>query len=182
MAMTLPTIPQLPAGYVVQVADMNALANCATFLMTKPMARAYDGTGGQTIPATTETQVAYTAVNFDTDGMWAVGHPSRFTIQTPGFYKFNYSVITNGVTCRSQMTMVTGANNPQGAGVTPSSHLASSAVVNTMGGSSGGGVWPYYLWPLDYIYVTTYCNALASQWTSTSTTPGSCFSAEWMSM
>ena len=42
MAMTLPTIPQLPAGYVVQVADMNALANCATFLMTKPMARAYE--------------------------------------------------------------------------------------------------------------------------------------------
>src|SRR5216684_6734082 len=98
MTMTIPTVPYMPAGYVVQPSDMNALAACATFLLTKPVARIHDVTGSQAMDGSADIPavvINFTTVDIDTDGMWAAIHPERLTIQTQGFYKVRYGVNNN---------------------------------------------------------------------------------------
>ena len=69
MSMTIPKVPSLSAGYVMQLADLQALANAATFALTKPMASVIDETGSVAI-GTSPAPVQFTDAIFDTDGMW----------------------------------------------------------------------------------------------------------------
>lgn len=164
MAMTIPTIPTLPAGYVVQVADMNNLASCANFLYNKPVCRITDTTGAQTIAAGTTLSstnaIQFTSANFDPDGMWSSGSPKQLTIQTPGYYKVRYGVSVKCTTAATKMNagilMTTGANNPVGAGsVIPPAWASFSQMVSTndQAASFGSGVYPFYLYAGDIIQV-----------------------------
>ena len=134
MSMTIPTIPTMPAGYVVQAADMNNLAYGATFLLTKPIVRVRDAAGSQAVTVTF-TSVAFNTKDFDTDGMWSSGSNTLLTIQTPGFYKVSYAVdalaASTSVPMNTIVQVVTGANNPAGTGV---------SMPFCWGGASAGGV------------------------------------------
>src|SRR5690242_6464643 len=117
--MTIPTIPRLPAGYVVTETDLSNLSAAASFAINKPAAFIYDGTGGQAI-TTSFAAVTFTAAQFQTDSlMFQGGSPKRCYVQTPGWYKVCYSVNvgTVGGVFNTAVRSTTGANNPQGSGV-----------------------------------------------------------------
>ncbi len=166
MAMTIPTIPVLPAGYVAQVADMNNLSSMATFLLTKPMARVHDGVGTGTLTANASTVTTYSVKDFDTDGMWNVSSPTRLTIQTPGWYRVRYGVCitTASLVSNTYAIITTGANNPAGSGVItncwPGSCYGGAAA--TLHQVNVSGILPAYLYALDWISVSTYMNAAAT--------------------
>lgn len=46
MAMTIPALTPLPAGYIAQLSDFTAMAYGCTFLMNKPILRIQTLTGG----------------------------------------------------------------------------------------------------------------------------------------
>jgi hypothetical protein len=159
MTMTIPTLPVMPAGYVVQASDMNDLAYAATFLLTKPLCHV-TATGTQSV-TTSFVAIAYSIADINTDGMWSSGNTSLLTIQTPGFYKVTYSVDCVGTstayTTQTVVQCVTGANNPLGGGVSLLQCLPGygtggvSASVRTA--SHAEGIIPYYLYELDTVAV-----------------------------
>ena len=156
MTMTLPTLPALPAGYVATAADMNNLAYCATFALTKPITLAYDSAGSQSL--STATVMSWGAVKYDTDGMWSSGTPNRLTVQTSGWYKIRYNVVSTIASTgggNTYCTSTTGSNNPAGSGVTSSQCWPGySDVFTTSGGGAGAsGIWPFYLYQGDYVQV-----------------------------
>jgi hypothetical protein len=189
MTMTIPTIPSLPAGYIVTPADLNNLAYCCTFLYTKPIARIRDAAGGQSI-STSAISVNFATKDIDTDGMWSSSAPTKLTIQTPGWYKLRYAVaVTTGTTNRvnAQVKSTTGANNPQGSGVVSAAYwgaytYAASGNTEYAGAS---GVWPFYLYAGDSLSVL----ALTDNGVNTAVTApssgnngGSYFSLEYVSI
>lgn len=186
--MTIPTIPTLPAGYVVQLADLQNLAYAATFALTKPMAAIIDSTGGQAI-TTTYNQVQFTGTTFDYDGMWNSGNPKRLTIQTPGWYKVRYGINigTVGGVYNTAVASTTGSNNPLGSGVTSAKYWCGYCdnVAAQVGWASAAGDWPFYLYAGDYVQVYVQAAAAGS---STGTTAngfsngGSYFSLELVSI
>lgn len=188
-AMTIPVIPDLPAGYVAQLGDMQALAYAAQFALTKPMTKVIDNTGGASI-GTSFGAVSFTATVFDIDGMWVVGNPSRLTVQTPGWYSVRYgiNVGTVGGVYTTCVTSTSGTNNPQGAGVQSANYWGgmSDEPAATNGWATGGGDWPFYLYSGDYLQVFIEA-AVAGSSTGTgapgaATKGGSYFSAELVSI
>ncbi len=160
---TVPSLNPVPAGYVVQPADMNAMAYACQFLMNKPVARVHTVTAGQAL-STSDTAVNFDTVDLDPDSMFNSKWPAQLTIQTPGFYKARYGVNEggNGVNGNGWVQVVTGANNPAGQGMANSYYYSYVA-----GGGSGGicgasGVIPQYLYPLDYVQVMFRGSAAAS--------------------
>jgi hypothetical protein len=120
MTMTIPTIPTLPAGYIVTATDMNNLSAGATFLLNKPLTRVHDAAGTQAVTATAAA-IAFNTVDMDTDTMWSSGSNTKLTVQTPGFYKISYLADALGASSSAPMNtyvqVITGANNPLGSGV-----------------------------------------------------------------
>ena len=161
MTMTLPTLPSLPAGYVVQAADLNNLAYCCTFLLTKPIVRVVDSAGGQ--PLGTATLISWATASYNTDSMWFSGSTSRLTVQTSGWYKIRYNIVATGSTnaYNTYVTSTTGSNNPAGAGVVSGNHWAaySNPLSSTGGGAGASGIWPLYLYQGDYIQVYANCGS-----------------------
>ena len=146
--MVIPVIPNLPAGYVVQLADLQNLAYAATFALTKPIASVIDNTGGQAI-TTSFLAVPFTAEVVDTDNMWIVGSPKRLTVQTPGWYHVRYGInvgTTGGGTFNTAVGETTGANNPLGAGVATAKYWMGycDESAGTPGWASASGDWPFY--------------------------------------
>lgn len=174
MSMTIPTIPSLPAGYVVTVDDLNNLADAATFALTKPMLYAVDNTGGMAI-TTSWQSISFTSTVFSTDGMWLAGSPKRIQIQTPGWYKFSYGVNvgTVGGVFNSAMRATTGANNPQGSGVTSNYYWMgySDEPAATPGFCAAAGDWPFYLYEGDFLQV--FIQAAATGASTGTTAPAS---------
>jgi hypothetical protein len=187
--MTIPTIPALPAGYVVQLADLQNLAAAETFALSKPMASVIDNTGGQAI-TTSFLAVTFTTVVFDLDGMWVGGSPKRLTVQTPGWYKVRYgiNVGTAGGTYDTAVGSTTGSNNPLGAGVSSAKYWAGYAVPasGAVGWASASGDWPFYLYQGDFLSV--FIKAAAAGTSTGITAPtgfaqgGSYFSMELVSI
>lgn len=187
MSMTIPTIPSLPAGYVVQGADMTNLAAAATFLLTKPIVRVRDTANGTTTIGTSPTAMTYSSADINTDGIWSGAHPQRLTIQTPGWYKVRYMVQcgSNNGPFLAWVTSTTGNMNPAGSGITSSPYWASYNI--GVGGSqasrcNGSGLWPFYLYANDYLQVMIQSTS-AGQNTGdgaagTATNGGSIFSLE----
>jgi hypothetical protein len=154
MTMTIPALTPMPAGYIAQAADMNAMAYAATFLLTKPVTRVHDGTGGYTITANVETAVKFTIADFDSDGMWNATTPNLLTIQTPGFYKVRAGVNLTAASCQHNCYLVstTGYNSPAGPGIVSSQHWQGASVGDLANPCSRtSGVWPVYLYAGDYI-------------------------------
>jgi hypothetical protein len=187
--MTIPTIPSLAAGYVVQLADLQNLAAAETFALNKPMTSIIDNTGGQAI-TTTFAAVTFTTVVFDLDGMWVGGSPKRLTIQTPGWYKVRYGVNvgTVGGVFSTAVNSTTGSNNPLGSGVVSAKYWAgySSPPAALVGWAAASGDWPFYLYQGDFLQV--FIQAAAAGGSTGTTAPtgfaqgGSYFSLEMVSI
>lgn len=165
MTMTIPTIPNMPAGYVAQAADLNNLAYAAQFLLTRPIARISDTSGTQTI-GTSAAAISFNTVTFDPDTMYNSGTPTRLTVQTPGFYKISYLVnaFSSGtsISMNAFATITTGTGNPAGSGVTTNCWAGGGA-----GGATGQricaratGILPFYMYAGDF--VTVSANAAAT--------------------
>lgn len=192
MTMAIPTIPSLPAGHVVTLAEMQELAYAATFLLTKPIALIEQVANPQAINTSFGqlSNFSLAGVIYDTDTMWAVGTPGRLTINTPGWYKVRYAVNvgTNGGTFNTAIKSTTGSNNPQGSGVVSPMYWGAYTVqpASTFPVYCGAqGVWPQYLYAGDWIQI--YMKAAASGSSTGLTAPGSgtnggsWFSAEFVS-
>lgn len=151
--MTIPQLTPVPVGYVAQLADLQAMTSACTFLLGKPISRVHTAIAGQSLPASTFTAINFDTVDFDPDGMWASGNPSRLTVQTPGFYKARYGVCQTGVTATAELMVTTGANNPAGAGVTApyyDCYLVGHSASPVQGAA---GVIPQYMYAADYAQV-----------------------------
>lgn len=188
--LTIPKIPNLPAGYTVQLADMQNLAAAATFLLNKPMTRIRDTSGGQSI-TTSPAAVTFSVADLDIDGMWNVSNPTRLTVQTPGWYRALYSVNCGGTTMSytSWITSTTGANNPAGAGVVSLPYWGGYAQVPgslQAARPRGFGIWPFYLYAADYLQVmiqgSTTGASTATTAPGSATAGGSYFSLELVSI
>jgi len=157
MTLTIPTVPSLPAGYIVQAADLNALAACATFLMNKPIARVHDGAGGQSLIGSTYTPITFNTVDVDTDTMYSAGSPTLLTVQTPGFYTLRYAVSINSITHGTYCTVTTGAGNPLGSGITLTC-WGGYSIGNTASCAMCGGLLPAFMYAGDTVKVGSVPN------------------------
>jgi hypothetical protein len=155
MAMAIPVVPQLPAGHIATVDEMNQLAYACTFLLTKPVARVRDTAGGATV-GTTAAAVAFNTKDTDTDGMWSSGANTRLTIQTPGWYKFRYGISTaGGHAVNTKLRSTTGPNNPAGSGIGSGDHWGGycPSLAAFDGAAGCSGIWPFYLYSGDFLQV-----------------------------
>lgn len=183
MSMTVPVVTPMAAGYTVQSSDMNNLAAACSFLLGKPCAQVVATTARSGIPATSGgAATEFDSASFDTDGMWNSNAPRRLTVQTPGYYKVRYTVVTENVNVfQTWMESTAGPNNPAGSGVTsgpqlPGYGVGQSGLPST--GSGCAGIWPFYLYPGDYLQVFVFASAP----TSWEVSPvGSEFSLEYVS-
>jgi hypothetical protein len=187
MAMTLPTLPNMPAGYVATAADMNNLAYACTFLLTKPVASVQDTNNTQVFTSSPPVALPFNTKNYDTDGMWSSGANNKLTIQTPGWYKFRYTVFATtagGVTDAfgTYLESTTGANNPAGAGVVSSDHWHGyTDVFSSSGGAAGAsGIWPFYLYAGDFLQL--FALGLAAALNYTLSNSQSYFQLEYVSL
>lgn len=181
--MTVPEVSDMPAGYVVQVGDMNNLAAACSFLLGKPMAKVVATTArGGLLTSSAGSRTQFDMKAFDTDGMWSAGTSGRLTVQTPGMYVIRYTVVANNnAYFNSWVTSTTGSNNPLGSGVVSPARLPGYGSGNSGLPSTGfgcKGLWPYFLYAGDYIQMF----AQSSVNTSWSVTPcGSSLSLEYAS-
>lgn len=187
--LTVPTIPKLPAGYVVQLADMQNLTAAANFALGKPMTRVIDTTGGAAI-GTVPSAVSFVSASFDVDGMWNAANPAQLTVQTPGWYKLRYGVNvgTVGGIFNTQVKSTTGANNPQGSGVVSAAYWAGycDVAAGKFGWAGAEGIWPFFLYAGDLLKVQVAAQAAGASTGTTgpgTTTDGySYFSLEYVSI
>lgn len=187
--MTIPTFPSLPAGYVVQLTDLEDLAYAATFALTKPMTKVVDNTGGQAV-TTSYLAMTFSAAVFDLDGMWTGGSPKRLTVQTPGWYKVRYGINfgTNGGVYNTAVASTTGSNNPLGSGVQSAKYWGGYCDENAsaIGWATASGDWPFYLYQGDFVQVFIQAAATGSSTGTTApvaaTNGGSYFSLELVSI
>lgn len=192
MAMTIPAIPSLPAGHVVTVADMQSLANAATFLLNKPIVLVEQVAGPQAIGTSLGAFTGFTSAGliYDTDGMWNSANPGQLTVQTPGWYKVRYSVNfgTASGTFNAAVRSTTGSNNPAGPGVQSGNYWGSYSVSPGTGQPIYGGaqgVWPAYLYAGDYLQIFMKAASAGSSTgltaPGTGTNGGTWFAAEFVS-
>jgi hypothetical protein len=182
MAMTIPVVPSLPAGHVATDTEMNSLAAACTFLLGKPTARVHDSLGTLAI-GTSATTVPFNVKDYDTDGMWSSGANTRLTIQTPGWYKFRYGIVTaGGNAVNTKMRSTTGTSNPAGSGITSGDHWPGYTASNTtfVGAAGCSGIWPYYLYAGDFLFVVALADTAGN--TTNNTVVGSFFSLEFVSV
>lgn len=161
--MTIPTIPSLPAGYIVQLADLQNLEYACNFALTKPMTRIIDTAGGHAI-GTSYAAVQFSTTSFDVDGMWNAANPKQLTVQTPGWYKLRYGInvgSVGGITFNTYVTSTTGSNNPQGSGITSAPYWAGYADVGVgnFGFPCSSGLWPFFLYAGDFVQVLIEASA-----------------------
>lgn len=164
--MDIPTIPTMPAGYIVQAADMNDLAAAATFLMSPPVCRVHDAAGAQAI-ITSAASISFNTVDFDNDSLYSSSSPTLLTIQTPGFYKAEYMInMYNGSTsppnCNSYILYTTGSNNPAGSGSTSKCWSGYACGGDTNTGEvavRSSGIIPFYCYEGDSVQVQVVASA-----------------------
>jgi hypothetical protein len=158
----IPALTPVPAGYVVQAADLNNMAYACTFLMNKPIARVHEVAGGQTIATTGNTTITFDTKDFDTDGMWSASTPTQLTIQTPGYYHVRFGVNAEPGVMDAWSFVTTGANNPAGQGQTNIYYDGYVIPVSNIGSCGAGGVIPQYLYALDIVQVQSRAAATST--------------------
>jgi hypothetical protein len=156
MTMTIPVIPVLPAGYVVQPADLENLAYACQFLLYKPLTRVHQATPGQSL-STSGTIITWDTKDFDTDGMYSSSATDRLTIQTPGYYRVRYMVANNGYSATAWAQVNRGPNNPAGSGAL--SYWPSYNIGSTTAMMGAAGDLPVYMYALDYVRVNCSPNS-----------------------
>lgn len=156
--LAIPELPNIYAGYTMQPDDFDDLTYACEFLMTKPMTRAYDATGGQVVNVGLgSTVIVYTQITFDIDGMYNPAFPDRLTIQTPGWYKLRYGVNcgTSDVKLNAFAILSAGPNNPSGPGTLNMYGTSANSAPYTF--MSAAGIIPAYLYTGDFVQVGVRC-------------------------
>jgi hypothetical protein len=175
----IPALTPVPAGYVVQAADLNNMAYACTFLMNKPIARVHAVTAGQSIVAAGNTSIIFDTKDFDTDGMWNASTPTQLTIQTPGYYHVRFGVNAASGVMNAWSLVTTGANNPAGQGLTNIYYDGYVIPVSNMGACGASGVIPQYLYTLDFVMIQARTSTTSTTFGSTI---GPYFSLEYVSI
>jgi hypothetical protein len=132
---------------------MQNLSAACTFLLTKPITKVRDTTGG-TAFSSAGVPIPFTSADIDTDGMWNASYPTQLTVQTPGWYKLRYMVAQSGSSDATNAAAfsTTGPNNPAGSGSNSAKYWGSYSD-SQPGYMCGHGLWPFYLYAGDFIQV-----------------------------
>jgi hypothetical protein len=92
-AVNLPDLTKWNAGDQHDEDMFNAVSYALNFLLSPPEC-CVSQTSAQSIPngVVTATPITFDTLVKDNDGMWASGHPTYITIQTPGWYEIEWAV------------------------------------------------------------------------------------------
>lgn len=158
---TLPTFPVFTRNDY-QLAKLQALSAAVAFACRAPVIFHLYKTGNQSIPGATLTAVNWDAASADSDFGWQNVAPSRYIVQTPGYFHCDWGVncttsATDGLFTTS-LRVTSGANNPAGGGVVSyvSARDDDIGAFSTQESLAGSAAVPY-LYVLDYLEVVVAC-------------------------
>jgi hypothetical protein len=165
----VPTVPTFAAGTAPTYATLNQLGYAVTFALQPPRAvlqqtNVAPVSGGQSISATTDTAIIFTVAAADSDSGWSSGNPTRYTAQTPGYFRLDAVWQATAETTSgyrgARFRITTGTNNPGGAGNTTSFGAARLLNVTSASGVNytaiGCSMISPYMYALDYVEVIAY--------------------------
>lgn len=166
---TVPSVPTFTAGTSPAYTVLNNLGYAVQFCLTPPRAvlqqtNVAPVSGGQAITITTDTAIIFTVAVLDSDSGWSTSNRTRYTANTPGYFRFDavwQATAETSATYRgARFRVTTGVNNPGGAGLTtsfgsqrlPNVTSATGANYTAIGCS---GISPL-LYVLDYVELIAY--------------------------
>jgi hypothetical protein len=166
---TVPSVPTFTAGSSPTYTTLNALGYAVQFALTPPRAvlqqtNVAPVSGGQSISITTDTAIIFTVAALDSDSGWSTSNRTRYTCQTPGYFRFDAvweSTAETSATYRgARFRVTTGVNNPGGAGLTSSFGSQRLPNVTSATGTNYtaigcSGISPL-LYVLDYVELIAY--------------------------
>ena len=91
---TVPSVPTFTAGSSPAYSVLNALGYAVQFALQPPRAilqqtNVSPVSGGQSITITTDTAIIFTVAVLDSDSGWSTSNRTRYTCQTPGYFRFD---------------------------------------------------------------------------------------------
>ena len=166
---TVPSVPTFTAGSSPTYTTLNALGYAVQFALQPPRAVLQQTniapvSGGQSISITTDTAIIFTVAVLDSDSGWSTSNRTRYTAQTPGYFRFDAVWQATAETTASyrgaRFRVTTGVNNPGGAGLTSS--FGSQRLPNVTSATGTNytaigctGISPL-LYVLDYVELIAY--------------------------
>jgi hypothetical protein len=165
----VPSVPTFTAGSSPTFTTLNALGYAVQFCLTPPRAvlqqtNVSPVSGGQAITITTDTAIIFTVAALDSDSGWSTSNRTRYTCNTPGYFRFDavwQATAETSATYRgARFRVTTGANNPGGAGLTSSFGSQRLPNVTSATGTNYtaigcSGISPL-LYILDYVELIAY--------------------------
>jgi hypothetical protein len=166
---TVPSVPTFSAGTSPSYATLNNLGYAVSFALQPPRAVLQQTniapvSGGQAITITTDTAIIFTVAVLDSDTGWSTSNRTRYTAQTPGYFRFDAVWQATAETTASyrgaRFRITTGVNNPGGAGLTSSFGSQRLPNVTSATGTNYtaigcSGISPL-LYVLDYVELIAY--------------------------
>jgi hypothetical protein len=165
----IPSVPTFTAGSSPTFTTLNALGYAVQFALQPPRAVLQQTniapvSGGQAIAITTDTAIIFTVAVTDSDTGWSTSNRTRYTAQTPGYFRFDAVWQATAETTSSyrgaRFRITTGVNNPGGAGLTTSFGSARLLNVTSATGVNytaiGCSMISPYLYILDYVELIAY--------------------------
>jgi hypothetical protein len=166
---TVPSVPTFTAGTAPSAATLNNLGYAVSFALQPPRAvlqqtNVSPVSGGQSISATTATAIIWTVAVEDSDTGWSTSNRTRYTAQTPGYFRcdgvWQATAETSSGYRGAYFRITTGANNPGGPGLTTSFGSSRLANVTSATGVNytaiGCSMISPYLYVLDYVELIAY--------------------------
>jgi len=166
---TVPSVPTFTAGTSPTYTTLNNLGYAVQFALQPPRAvlqqtNASPYASGQSISATTATAIGWNNAVEDSDSGWSSGNRTRYTCQTPGYFRFDGVVQSTAETSSGYrgawFQITTGSNNPGGAGNHTSFGSCRVANVTSATGTNytavGCSLISPYLYVLDYVELYYY--------------------------
>ena len=166
---TVPSVPTFSAGTSPTYTTLNNLGYAVSFALQPPRAVLQQTniapvSGGQSISITTDTAIIFTVAVLDSDTGWSTSNRTRYTAQTPGYFRFDAVWQATAETTASyrgaRFRITTGVNNPGGAGLTSSFGSQRLPNVTSATGTNYtaigcSGISPL-LYVLDYVELIAY--------------------------
>ena len=166
---TVPSVPTFSAGTSPTDTTLNNLGYAVSFALQPPRAVLQQTniapvSGGQAITITTDTAIIFTVAVLDSDTGWSTSNRTRYTAQTPGYFRFDAVWQATAETTASyrgaRFRVTTGVNNPGGAGLTSSFGSqrlpnVTSAIGTNYTAIGCSGISPL-LYVLDYVELIAY--------------------------
>ena len=166
---TVPSVPTFSAGTSPTYTTLNNLGYAVSFALQPPRAVLQQTniapvSGGQSISITADTAIIFTVAVLDSDTGWSTSNRTRYTAQTPGYFRFDAVWQATAETTASyrgaRFRITTGVNNPGGAGLTSSFGSQRLPNVTSATGTNYtaigcSGISPL-LYVLDYVELIAY--------------------------